>query len=412
MGAGSVTEVVGLPGRQAASYEIIGSGRPALMFAGGPGFSASYMNGDAELLSDVLTSYLIDPHGSGSSTPPADTAGYSPEGHARFYEEVRQALALPKVVVLGHSFGATTALTYAALYPESTAGCVAVAAFGIGPDADAQDGGEAEAEALLLRHVGSPWYEAARPVMDQWTERLLAATDPAQMEQMMATVLPFYLAEPDKPEVATRLAGMSRVMKANLAAGQAWEGGLYQSADLRPLLGRITCPTLIVAGELDFICGPAQAQPIASAVTGSQLVMLPGCGHIPSIEAPHEYRMNTVTQSWDSSAADRHGNSAPFSPPRASSASRCRLAVLTIAEAASGHAAVRACTGSGPPCRTMWPEIAIWPQGVAGTPADSRAEPPAGVPASPAGFDAPAGQCRRSRSTHPGPGAAGCHRLP
>jgi hypothetical protein len=71
--------------------------------------------------------------------------------------------------------------------------------------------------------------------MDQWTERLLAATGPAEMEQMMATALPFYLAEPDKPEVAAGLAEMSRVMKANLAAGKAWEGGLYQSVDLRPL---------------------------------------------------------------------------------------------------------------------------------------------------------------------------------
>ena len=296
-GGGNMVQVVALPGGQVASYEVIGSGRPALMFAGGPGFTASYMNGDAELLSDVLCSYLIDPPGSGSSTPPADPADYSPEGHACFYEQVRQALGLPEVVVLGHSFGATTALTYAALFPDSTAVCVAVAAFGIGPDADAQQGGEAEAEAeaLLARHAGSPWYEAARPVMDGWTERLLAATSAAEMEQMMATVLPFYVAEPDKPEVATGLAKMSAAMKANLTAGQAWEGGLYQSVDLRPLLGRITCPTLIVAGELDFICGPAQAEPIAAAITGAQLVMLAGCGHIPSIETPQEYR-HAVTE--------------------------------------------------------------------------------------------------------------------
>ena len=295
-GAGSMTRIVALPGGRTASYEITGTGRPALMFAGGPGFSAAYMNGDAALLSDVLCSYLIDPHGSGSSTPPASPAGYSPGGHARFYEEVRQALALPEVVVLGHSFGATTALTYAALYPQSTASCVAVAAFGIGPGADAQDGGDAEVEAgaLLARHAGAPWYARARPVMDSWTERLLAATDAAEMEQMMATVLPFYLAEPDKPEVAARLAEMSRVMKADLAAGKAWEGGLYQSVDLRPLLSRITSPTLVVAGELDFICGPAQARPIAGAITGSQLVMLAGCGHIPSIEAPGEYRQAVV----------------------------------------------------------------------------------------------------------------------
>jgi pimeloyl-ACP methyl ester carboxylesterase len=50
-----------------------------------------------------------------------------------------------------------------------------------------------------------------------------------------------------------------------------------------------------VAGELDFICGPAQAQPIAAAITGSQLVMLAGCGHAPSIEAPQEYQ-HAVTE--------------------------------------------------------------------------------------------------------------------
>ena len=141
--------------------------------------------------------------------------------------------------------------------------------------------------------VGAP--AAAEPGIAAWTERLLAAADAAEMEQMMAAVLPFCLAEPDKPEVAARLAEMSRVMKADLAAGKAWEGGLYQSVDLRPLLGRITCPTLVVAGELDFICGPAQAQPIAAAATGSQLVMLAGCGHAPSIEAPQEYR-HAVTE--------------------------------------------------------------------------------------------------------------------
>ncbi|MGH8835162.1 MAG: alpha/beta fold hydrolase [Actinomycetes bacterium] len=109
-----MTQTVALPRGKTASYEVVGSGRPALMFAGGPGYSAAYMNGDAELLSDVLCSYLIDPHGSGSSTPPDDPADYSAEGHARFYEEVRRELGLPAVVVLGHSFGATTALTYAA----------------------------------------------------------------------------------------------------------------------------------------------------------------------------------------------------------------------------------------------------------------------------------------------------------
>jgi isochorismate hydrolase len=54
---------VALPGGRVASYQVIGSGRPALMFAGGPGFAA-YMTSDADLLSGTLQAYLMDPHGS------------------------------------------------------------------------------------------------------------------------------------------------------------------------------------------------------------------------------------------------------------------------------------------------------------------------------------------------------------
>jgi pimeloyl-ACP methyl ester carboxylesterase len=45
-----------------------------------------------------------------------------------------------------------------------------------------------------------------------------------------------------------------------------------------------------VAGELDLLCGPAQARPLAGAITGSRLALIPDCGHFPSIEAPGEYR--------------------------------------------------------------------------------------------------------------------------
>jgi pimeloyl-ACP methyl ester carboxylesterase len=62
-----MTEIARLPGGRTASYPTTGNGRPALMFAVGSGFTA-YLSGDAELLSDVLPSYLIDPHGPGSST--------------------------------------------------------------------------------------------------------------------------------------------------------------------------------------------------------------------------------------------------------------------------------------------------------------------------------------------------------
>jgi pimeloyl-ACP methyl ester carboxylesterase len=281
---------------QQATYEVLGGGLPALMLPGGPGFGRGYMRGTAELFADVLRSHLIDPHGSGGSTPPADPADYSPEGHARFYEEAREALGLGRVVVFGHSFGATTALTYAALYPEAVERCIAVAPFGVGTEQDEAEGGgaTAEMEAMVERHRDAPWYPEAKAAWDSWTERVLATEDPGEVERMMAAVLPLYVAHPERPEVAAALEGFKKDLKADLAADKAWEGGLYQGIDLRPALARVRAPTLVVAGELDPICGPAQARPISEALANARLVLIPDCGHFPSAEAPDRYRAEVV----------------------------------------------------------------------------------------------------------------------
>jgi proline iminopeptidase len=275
-----------------ATYDVIGRGRDALMFPGGPGFAAAYMRGDADLFADVLRSHLIDPHGSGGSTPPADPVEYSPEGHARFYEEVRRALGLGPVAVFGHSFGATTALTYAAMYPDSVTACIAVAAFGIGIDQDEAEGGEAAAEtdAMFARHQDQPWFGEAKRVWDAWTERVLATDDPHEVESMMTTVLPLYTAHPERPEVWAGLQAFGAHLQADLAADKAWEGGLFQGIDLRPILGSVRAPTLLVAGELDIICGPAQAEPILDGLPNGELALIPDCGHMPVLESPDIYR--------------------------------------------------------------------------------------------------------------------------
>jgi pimeloyl-ACP methyl ester carboxylesterase len=48
---------------------------------------------------------------------------------------------------------------------------------------------------------------------------------------------------------------------------------------------------LIVAGELDPICGPAQARPISEGLprATAALALIPDCGHLPAIEARDTY---------------------------------------------------------------------------------------------------------------------------
>ena len=278
------------------SFEVIGDGRVALMFPGGPGLAGAYMRGDAVLFAEVLRSHLLDPHGSGGSTPPEDPDQYSPEGHARFYEEARSALGLGPVVVFGHSFGATTALTYSAMYPESVQACIAVGGYGVGTEQDRDEGGTAGAEmdAMLARHEDADWYGDAKTIWDGWTERVLATDDPGEVERMLATVLPLYTAHPDRPDVSAALAEFSTHITADLVACKVWESGLFQQIDLRPILGQVRAPTLVVAGELDVICGPAQARPIAEALPNATLAIIPDCGHMPSMESPELFRSTVV----------------------------------------------------------------------------------------------------------------------
>ena len=279
---------VDLGGGRHAAYEVIGDGPPLLYFQGGPGFSAALLRPDAELLADSFSVYLIDPAGSGGSTPPSDPSQYDHIGHARFYDEVRQALDVPAATIMGISFGGIVALTYASLYPDSATRCIAVAARAVGDEIE-DDDAAAEMEAVLARHSHQPWYPSARAIWDEWTDRVLAAEDAREVDEMMAAVLPLYTANPERPGVRTMIGEWRRDMHTDLAAVKAWESGLWQRIDVRPLLEQIARPTLVLVGALDLICGPTQGRLIADAVPGAELVIVPDAGHFIPAEAPDAF---------------------------------------------------------------------------------------------------------------------------
>ena len=61
------------------------------------------------------------------------------------------------------------------------------------------------------------------------------------------------------------------------------------SFDLRPELAQIAAPTLVIAGEEDFITGPLSAAEL-SEIAGAETVLIPGCGHFIFVEAPEAFR--------------------------------------------------------------------------------------------------------------------------
>jgi pimeloyl-ACP methyl ester carboxylesterase len=94
--------------------------------------------------------------------------------------------------------------------------------------------------------------------------------------------------------VRAALEEFSTQLQADLVACKVWESGPFQQIDLRSILGQVRAPVLVVAGELDLICGPAQARPIAEALPDSTLTIIPDCGHMPSTESPDLFRRTVV----------------------------------------------------------------------------------------------------------------------
>lgn len=54
-------------------------------------------------------------------------------------------------------------------------------------------------------------------------------------------------------------------------------------------LGKIAAPTLLLWGEDDELVPVKFGRAAAAAIPGAQLVVLPGVGHIPSIDAPRDF---------------------------------------------------------------------------------------------------------------------------
>ena len=59
--------------------------------------------------------------------------------------------------------------------------------------------------------------------------------------------------------------------------------------DLRDALPHINAPTLLVYGDQDVRAPLSVAEDLQAAIPGSELVVLPGIGHVCNIEAPEAF---------------------------------------------------------------------------------------------------------------------------
>ena len=265
------------------SYRVMGSGPPIIGMPGGPGVSSGYLASFAEPLIDRLTWYLVDPPGTGSSTPAAD---YSIEAHADFYRSVMLLLGVEQSFVFGHSYSGVVAPTFASRYPDATLGCLLVAPPVVGTDVDAAEGGgiRADMNAAMERHSGRPWYEDA--VEAEFNP------DPDDVSGSFRRGLPLYFSDPSDDMLARAVEALGPI-EVNMDPMMWFYGKEWPGLDLRPMIPELATPVLAIVGEHDWAVPPVQAWHYASAPDGD-VVVIPDCGHFVQVEKPDDYRAAAV----------------------------------------------------------------------------------------------------------------------
>jgi proline iminopeptidase len=261
------------------SYRRAGSGPPLVCHPGGPGFSSRYF-GDLAGLGESFELVLLDPRGTEGSDRPADPRAYTTDDYVSDLDELRDHLALDRMLLLGHSHGGVVAQAYAARQPERVERLVLASTL-----ARFAAGQQAATAAAMEARSGEPWYADALAALED--EQAGRFESDEQLAELFLRELPFYFARFGEAERAylETLRGEVPVADALLLFNKE----VFEAFDLRPELPRITAPTLVITGEEDFITGPVCAADFA-AVPGRRTVLIPGCGHFVFVEARDRFR--------------------------------------------------------------------------------------------------------------------------
>ncbi len=237
-------------------FDVVGSGlepagrtmrkKPTLILLhGGPGADHSIYRPVFDQLSDIVQVVYLDHRGQGRSDPS------SPEHWtlAQWADDLRSfcdALEIEAPVVFGHSFGGMVALAYAARHPRHPGKLVLSGTYA------RQDLAQI---AQRFEDVGG---DAARDAAEKfWT------TPSAETQRTYdRAAVRYYMRRP--PE-GTDLESVFRMIE-RPEVGHHFAADEMQRFDLRPYLGRITCPTLVLGGDLDPVCPIEGLEEIANGI--------------------------------------------------------------------------------------------------------------------------------------------------
>jgi proline-specific peptidase len=231
-----------------------------------------------EALGDERRVVLYDQLGSGNSSKPSDPSLWTVELFLAELANVRDALGLDCVHLLGHSWGGMLAQEYALTQPAGLASLVLSSTL--------SSAALWREESLRLR---ADLPAEVREPLD--AHEAAGTTDDPEYERAVVAFLHRHLCrlDPWPPVVEEILRSTNlEVYRTMWGPSEAHPTGVLAGWDVTPRLGEIRVPALVLCGRYDEAT-PLQAETIAASLPDAELTILEESAHVAPIEETERY---------------------------------------------------------------------------------------------------------------------------
>lgn len=263
------------------AYYTQGAGVPVLFISGGPGDSHLYLRQASELFLDDYYCILYDQRGTGQSSC-QDSSSMKVGDLLEDLRRLQDHLEVPRIRIVGHSWGATLGLLYALKEPDRVSHLALVSLGPIRP----RDGEIATAN--ILRPLASDEVRYFERIADLRRKAVadgdMEAAWHCQTRLMRFLVRSWFYSDTNAEGFLDAYVNTPHRM--NFAMHQAVNQS-YRDLDLGHLLHtrRLRCNTAVVYGCQDF--EPiTQGYLLQSWQPNVTVELINRCGHVPWLEQP------------------------------------------------------------------------------------------------------------------------------
>jgi proline iminopeptidase len=246
----------------------LGIERPVMfMLPGGPGGNHTVYDGIKISLFKYADLVLIDPRGCGLSSP-SEAKFCEMEESVNDIESLRQELGIDKFILFGGSYGAMVSLSYAINYSKNLQGLILIAG---------APSGECFDTALeTLKKIGTKEQIAL-------TGKLFAGKIESvqEKEKYYSIMRNIYLAKSKEDMISDKniIPTIGKKLPHFLELSNFGHSTILPKFNIVNDLHKISVPTLILAGECDWINNVKYAYQMKELISDSELIIFPNAGH-------------------------------------------------------------------------------------------------------------------------------------